>query len=171
MTLTRKLALLIAGSLTAFILVTAGALIAYNSAQTPTASAQTQTQAQPGAPAANRAAAPTQTQAAPRDAVTAAPAYAVPAEQAESLALNAVPGATVQSAPRLVSFQGTAAYEVVLDRGPVYIDANSGSVLYNGAAQTTAAGFAQDDHEQYERDGEREHNEVYEYEEYEHDDD
>ena len=171
MTLTRKLALLIAGSLTAFILVTAGALVAYNSAQPPAASAQTQTQVEPEAPAANTTTAPTQTQAAPRDTMTVAPAYAVSAEQAQSLALNSAPGAAVQTAPRLVSFQGTAAYEVVLDRGPVYIDANSGSVLYNGAAQTTAAGFAEDDHEQYERDGEREHNENDEHEEYEHDDD
>ena len=35
---------------------------------------------------------------------------------------------------------GIVAYEVVLDRGTVYVDANSGQILYNGAAVAVASG-------------------------------
>jgi hypothetical protein len=43
---------------------------------------------------------------------------------------------TLQSDPVLVDFQGTVAYEVALNRGLVYVDATTGRILYNGAAQT-----------------------------------
>jgi len=47
--------------------------------------------------------------------------------------------------PELVSFQGTVAYEVHLDRGLVYVDATTGNVLYNGvpAQQTGSASVSQ----------------------------
>jgi uncharacterized membrane protein YkoI len=78
----------------------------------------------------------TQTRSAAASAV--APTYAVSSNQAASIALAAVPGAKLTRAPELVLFQGKAAYEVVLDRGKVYVDANSGQVLYNGAAAATS---------------------------------
>jgi hypothetical protein len=55
-------------------------------------------------------------------------------DQAVSVALATVPGAVLVRAPELVDFKGTAAYEVTLDLGVVYIDANTGTVLYNSAA-------------------------------------
>ena len=60
--------------------------------------------------------------------------YAVSAEQAGSIALGTVGGATLLQEPRLVSFQGTVAYEVELDQGTVLVDASSGQVLYDGTS-------------------------------------
>ena len=70
--------------------------------------------------------------AASAGAATAA-SYAVSAEQAQSIALEAAPGAALTKPPELVRYQGTPAYEVVLDRGTVYVDAQSAAVLANGA--------------------------------------
>jgi len=44
--------------------------------------------------------------------------------------LNATPGALALALPDLVDFQGNIAYEVRLDLGLVYVDANSGQILY-----------------------------------------
>jgi uncharacterized membrane protein YkoI len=80
------------------------------------------------------AAAPT---AAPTAAPIAAsaPTYAISVDQARDIALGvAATGATLQKTPDLVNYQGTPAYEVVLDKGSVYVDAQSGAVLWNGAA-------------------------------------
>jgi uncharacterized membrane protein YkoI len=66
--------------------------------------------------------------------------YAVTPEQAAALALKAAPGAALTSTPELVNFQGKVAYEVVLSLGKVYIDPNVGTILYNGAAPTSASG-------------------------------
>lgn len=60
--------------------------------------------------------------------------YGIAAEQAITMALHAVPEATLLRPPKLVSFQGVAAYEVLLNRGAVYVDAQQGSVLYNSAS-------------------------------------
>jgi len=62
------------------------------------------------------------------------PEYPVSPEQAAMIAMGQVPGATLMSTPELVSFQGTVAYEVILNRGKVYVDATAGTVIYNGAA-------------------------------------
>ncbi len=59
-------------------------------------------------------------------------AYPVSAEQAGNIALSNAPGASLLQQPRLVNLQGTAAYEVLLDRGQVFVDATSGQVLYDG---------------------------------------
>jgi uncharacterized membrane protein YkoI len=66
--------------------------------------------------------------------------YAISLEQAIQLANTAAGGSTTQ-APTLVNYSGAAAYEVVYPVGKVYIDANTGSVLYNGvmAAKTISA--------------------------------
>lgn len=59
---------------------------------------------------------------------------AVSAEQAQMVALEAAPGATLVRPAELVRYQGTPAYEVVLDRGTVYIDAERATVLATGAS-------------------------------------
>lgn len=60
-------------------------------------------------------------------------AYPVSADQALAIAQNAA-GETASQPATLVNYSGTVAYEVVFAEGKVYIDANSGSVLYNGVA-------------------------------------
>ena len=49
-------------------------------------------------------------------------------------AINA-PNANILRTPELVNYQGTVAYEVTLDLGVMYVDANTGLLLYNGTAQ------------------------------------
>ena len=61
-----------------------------------------------------------------------APAYAFSLQQAVQIALQTAPGSVLLQPPELVDFQGIVAYEVVLDNGTVYIDANTGEILYNG---------------------------------------
>ena len=61
------------------------------------------------------------------------PKYNLSADQAAALALKAEKGAMLVKTPELISFKGTAAFEVTLDRGVVYIDANTGEVLYDSA--------------------------------------
>ena len=67
-----------------------------------------------------------------------AAAFAISPEQAAAIALQAVPGAVLLRLPELVDFQGTMAYEIALDLGMLYIDANTGQILYNGT--TTVPG-------------------------------
>ncbi len=69
----------------------------------------------------------------PATQVPAAPQYPISAEQAGQLALAAAPGANVLATPELVNYGNTAAYEVRLDRGTIYIDATTGAVLANNA--------------------------------------
>ncbi|MBI3362531.1 MAG: PepSY domain-containing protein, partial [Chloroflexi bacterium] len=69
----------------------------------------------------------------------AAATYAVSSDQAALIALTAAPGAKLTRGPELVKFQGIVAYEVMLDRGTVYVDATTGQVLYNGATVVPAA--------------------------------
>jgi len=114
-----------------------------------------QVSAQQAAPAPLRVRAepPAQSQATPQPtaepAPTAppAPTYAVSPDMAATIAMNIAPGAKLTRQPELVNFQGAVAYEVMLDRGAVYVDANSGQVLYNGAAATTAATGHAGEHE------------------------
>ena len=67
-------------------------------------------------------------------------APAVSADQAAKLALDVVRGAALTKRPELVMFEGTPAYEVVLDQGTLYVDASSGSVLYNGVLAAAGSG-------------------------------
>lgn len=63
----------------------------------------------------------------------AEPQAAVSAEQAAEVArAQAEAGQDMQKAPELVSFEGKAAYEVLFANGSIYVDANSGQVLFNG---------------------------------------
>lgn len=69
----------------------------------------------------------------PQAQAAAAPAAQVSAEQALKAAREAAGIAMKESkAPELVSFEGKAAYEVVFEAGSIYIDAQSGNVLFNG---------------------------------------
>ncbi|GAB4114572.1 MAG: PepSY domain-containing protein [Roseiflexaceae bacterium] len=85
-------------------------------------------------------AAPTALPVAPAAAADPAPTYAVSLIQARDLALSTVPGATLSRDPELVNYQGIPAYEVVLNSGTLYIDAQTAAVLFNGAAQQAVTG-------------------------------
>jgi uncharacterized membrane protein YkoI len=61
------------------------------------------------------------------------PAYAITGEIAQTIALGVVPGATLSKPAELVAFEGNAAYEVQTSGGVVYVEANTGQVLYNQA--------------------------------------
>jgi uncharacterized membrane protein YkoI len=74
-----------------------------------------------------------QGQAAPTTA-----AYAISADQAVVIAQTAS-GETASETPSLVNYSGAVAYEVVLPDGKVYVDANNGTVLYNGVIHTITA--------------------------------
>jgi len=64
---------------------------------------------------------------------------AVSPNQAAMLALLSAPGATLTRQPELVSYEGIPAYEVATTYGFVYIDATTGSVLYDGGSQMQVA--------------------------------
>jgi hypothetical protein len=55
----------------------------------------------------------------------------VSSDQAAAIALSLAPQAHLMEAPRLVNFQGTPAYQIALDAGMFYIDANLGTVLFS----------------------------------------
>lgn len=57
--------------------------------------------------------------------------YLFSAEQAAALAMN-VAGVSPKTLPELVDFNKTPAYEAVFGNGKVYIDAETGRVLFNG---------------------------------------
>ena len=59
--------------------------------------------------------------------------YYVKSDIAMKLARSAANGVEPSNAPELVLFSGVAAYEVPFASGNVYVDANTGQVLYNGA--------------------------------------
>ncbi len=50
-------------------------------------------------------------------------------DQAAALALTLAPRSRLVQQPQLVNYQGTAAYEVVLNVGTLYLDASTGQVL------------------------------------------
>ncbi|PZR97917.1 MAG: hypothetical protein DLM69_09235 [Candidatus Chloroheliales bacterium] len=66
--------------------------------------------------------------------------YAVSAAQAAQTALTSSPQSQLIGNPQLVSYHGSTAYEVVLDQGNIYVDANSGAVLYNGTTAAASTG-------------------------------
>ncbi len=60
------------------------------------------------------------------------PTASLSTEAAQNIAIDASGGATMIRGPELVLFEGKVAYEVSFTRGAVYVDANDGTVLYNG---------------------------------------
>jgi hypothetical protein len=138
----------ISAVMTAIILIAIGAFVANRSGDTasspqPTSAPAAQpvsatTVAQPAS--ITTAAQPVSAPAAqPASATTVAqPAtYPVSADQAGTVALASAPGAALSGTPALVSYQGAVVYEVTLDTGLIYVDANSGQVLANTATNAT----------------------------------
>ncbi|MGQ9775284.1 PepSY domain-containing protein [Chloroflexus sp.] len=70
-----------------------------------------------------------------------APTYAVSSEQAQAIAQAAAGNATLMRSPELVSLQGTPAYEVVFDRGAIYVDAQTGAILANTIAEIAQSAY------------------------------
>jgi hypothetical protein len=96
--------------------------------------------ATPAPPSAQQAQQDQSAQPAQSAPAAAAPAYAVSPDEAAAIALVVEPSGRLLKTPDLVSFQGTPAYEVQLDLGIVYVDANSRSVLYDAAAPPQSTG-------------------------------
>ena len=75
---------------------------------------------------------------------------ALSAAQATALAKQESPNSILQATPELINYNGTAAYEVLLDSGTTYIDANLGAVLNPVSSSVVtsdyrAEGFDEDD--------------------------
>jgi hypothetical protein len=69
----------------------------------------------------------------------AAPQLPVDAVTALATARSvAVSAAVPKGAPQLVSFEGKTAYEVSFEQGMIYVDANTGQVLFNGTQPQSA---------------------------------
>ncbi|TXD97823.1 PepSY domain-containing protein [Psychrobacter frigidicola] len=71
---------------------------------------------------------------------------ALTAAQANELAKQNAPDAILQATPELINYNGTAAYEVLLDSGATYIDANLGTVLNPVATNND---YVEDDDDDY----------------------
>jgi len=100
-----------------------------------------QTNQQQSAPAA-------QNPASAQNPAPAQPTYPISTEQAQAIASNLANGATLTKPAELVRYQGTPAYEVIFDRGAVYVDAQSGAVIASTLTQpqpaTTQQGITAD---------------------------
>jgi uncharacterized membrane protein YkoI len=167
----QKLTLTLAASLTAFVLVVGGAvagrLTQPAAAATPPSVtevqnfyAQRETEYQARLDEANQAlneayalldsastnTAPVAEQSQPQTPTF--PEVALTPQEAMSAAVIAVPGARILSIPELVDFQGTVAYEVILDLGTIYIDASNGAVLYDGTVYAQSVAPAYYEHEE-----------------------
>lgn len=70
---------------------------------------------------------------------SAAP-YPVSPELAAFIALAAAPNAYLVKPPELVIYRGLVAYEVTLSTGKVYVDANTGAIMWNGAVRSIPGG-------------------------------
>ncbi len=99
---------------------------------------------------------------APKVSAAIAPQRVISAEQAVALAQRIAPGATLSRRAELVEYQGTPTYEVVFDRGTVYVDAVYGTIMYDGttppeqAVQRTTFGHdetSDDEHGETEQEG------------------
>jgi uncharacterized membrane protein YkoI len=147
--MSQRIALFLSVALTAFVLVFIGAAISIRqwgqaAAASPTLDPQLMAQLQAREAtyqamidqanaqmqATDPAAAATSTLAPEPTAIQ----YPVSPDMAIYLAQSVSPNSYLILTPELVSFQGTVAYEVTLNTGRIYIDANSGQILYNGAA-------------------------------------
>ncbi|MGO2385751.1 MAG: PepSY domain-containing protein [Psychrobacter sp.] len=75
------------------------------------------------------------------------PLAALTATQATALAQQDAPNSVLQGSPELVNYNGTVAYEVLLDSGATYIDASLGTVLNPVATNDYRAERFDDDYE------------------------
>ena len=147
--------MLIAGGLTAFILVMVGGVAAIQLPTETAVPAESPVALDPPIVAEQTANEP------------------ISADLAATIAKNVAPDAVQQKAPELVLFEGTEAYEVVTDLGNVYVDAATGEVLNNGTAAAMMTAYSEEEeYEEYEEYEEEEYEgyeaEEEEYEEYEH---
>jgi hypothetical protein len=136
--MTRRIAMMVAGALTGFVLILmlgVGLTVMLRSAvaartlpTTPADVPQIQVEALQIEPTATPIS-PANHNNAPRLA----------ADQAARITANIVPNAKLVRTPELVDLQGTVAYEVVLAQGVVYIDANTGAVLFNSTNITQSS--------------------------------
>lgn len=140
--MTQKFAYIVAAGVAAFMIVLLGALGAYivlhgqdgqpvsaaagNGTGSITAPLQSTTSIGAGAGSGDRGTSENSSQD------SGETSYPVSPDQAGSIALSNAPGVSLLQQPQLVNFQGTAAYEVLLDRGQIFVDATSGQVLYDG---------------------------------------
>ncbi len=118
--MSKKLVFGIAGALTLCMLMAVGIITASILTRTQMAAAAPQIQAAP----ANSGAAGSQAQ--PNNPNVQA---ALSTDSAAQIAMSLVPGATLTRTPELVNYNGTVAYEVLMNQGAVYVDANSGQIL------------------------------------------
>ena len=139
--MSQRIALVTAAALAAFMAVVLGALGAYvllgRATASPAAASPEASSFQAPAPQFGTGEGqPVATQV-PRDFNTGNSGgsnnYPVSADQAGQIALNAAPGASLLATPTLVNLNGTVAYQVRLNMGLVYVDANSGQVLFSQA--------------------------------------
>ena len=72
-----------------------------------------------------------QEQTTPDPSLDSTATYILTAEQASSIAQK-IAGVAPKDLPELVSFRGTPAYEVEFVNREIYVDANSGVILFNG---------------------------------------
>jgi peptidase YpeB-like protein len=158
--MSKRGALILSAILTAFILVLAGGVMT----RVVSASAPPAEPTPPPLP--TQEARPSS--ASEREPVRPAPSpgAALTPEQALAIASSFLPGATAAGTPELVSLEGTLAYEVRLDRGPVYLDASNGRLLQDGTRRTASPGKRWEDddddeeeHEHPEHSRHREHRE------------
>lgn len=146
--MSQRTALILAAALTAFVLVVLGAVAAHvglvgqADAAAVTLPTATTSPADPQ-PSTNQL--PTQPQ-------QNAPITAISPDLAATIALNVLPNASVLRTPELVDFQGTVAYEVVLDQGTVYVEATSGRILNNPVRFGHVPRWEHEIHEWFEED-------------------
>lgn len=67
--------------------------------------------------------------------------------QAVALAKQDSPNAVLQTTPELINYNGTVAYEVLLDSGTTYIDANLGTILNPVATDNYSVDDFDDDYD------------------------
>ena len=91
---------------------------------------------------------------------------ALTAEQATALAKQEAPDAILQATPQLINYNGTVAYEVLLDSGPSYVDANLGAVLNPVASSVVTSDYRAEDYDYEEEDDDHD-----DYKDKHHDDD
>lgn len=161
--MSKRGALILSVILTAFILVLVGGVVA----RVVPANAPVSEGAPPPANLEDR---PASVGAREQPRSAPSPAPALTPEQAVAIASSFVPGASHAGTPELVSLEGTLAYEVRLDRGPVYLDANSGRLLQDGTRRTGGSQRRwedddDDEHEQHFRGRSHHARERHEYEE------
>jgi hypothetical protein len=159
----QRIALFFSVGITAFVLIIVGAAIGTagqaQAAASPTLDPQllAQLQTREAAYQALIAEANARTQAlepTPLPSLTPTPqptevVYPISPELAAALALSVAPNTYLVKPPVLVLYGGAVAYEVTLNTGRVYVDANSGAILWNGAAVANSggSGFSDDDDE------------------------